>query len=405
MNKTILSVIFALAAFASSSQEFESGGLRYRILSDACGEVEVVSHWEWGENTYSGVVIVPQSVHYDGANYSVTAVGEAAFAHSAITQAVLPNTVTAIGEGAFENAADMHSITLPVGLKSLGNWCFAHTQLVNVAVPEGVKTIPEGAFYGCNMLHTVFVPASAQRIGAYAFAYCHNLYELYFAGSTPPDAVGWGAFDGARKADVVLRNDDIADRWADDDFWGDASRFGVFANEAAPLEIEASTQTFGTSWLAAKMPGVSLCYRVYNELGELTKVTAAQTIYLPATDHDTWFTIVPVTLTAHSAELDIDQAAALGDFSDDAITVGVPQTTAIDNIIDDSEPQRAAPQIFAREGIIFVQGDTYGEWTRVYDISGRLRFIHRAFSGQIANLPRGEVYIVTVGKHSKKVRL
>lgn len=391
MTKRIITLAVALVAQLPLlwAYDFESNGLYYSIIDAVSHEVSVSSAWMSGESVYEGVVLVPESVHYAGDNYAVTAIGEGAFAHSRITQVVLPNTVAVIGEGAFEGASDLHSVTLPLSLRELGAWSFARTDLVNVAIPEGVTAIGEGAFYSCNMLHTVFLPSSLTRIGAYAFSYCHNLYELYFAGSMPPAAVGWGAFDGARKCDVVLRDDAVAEVFSDSELWGDSKSFGVFADESLAIEVKAESEAYGSGWMLLRMPGVSLCYRVYDEYGTLVQLTASQKIYLPATDHDVSYTIVPGTIVGEC----------------DALTVDVPQATGIDKIIDDSFPAREEPRIYAWQGIIFVEGDNYGEWTRVYDMGGCLRFVQRAFSGQIAKLPRGEVYIVCVGRYAKKIRL
>lgn len=81
---------------------------------------------------YNGVgqqLTVPETI--DG--YTVTAIGDNAFAGSAVTQVTLPDTVTSIGECAFENAVSLAQIT----------------------IGSGMKTIRIFAFRGCSALQTV----------------------------------------------------------------------------------------------------------------------------------------------------------------------------------------------------------------------------------------------------------
>jgi hypothetical protein len=51
---------------------------------------------------YSGNVVIPSSVKYDGKTYSVTSIGIGAFSDcSGLTSVTIPNSVTSIGESAF----------------------------------------------------------------------------------------------------------------------------------------------------------------------------------------------------------------------------------------------------------------------------------------------------------------
>ena len=68
----------------AGAQEWVSGDLRYRIISD--DEAAVAPWVEEGMSLYEGVVIVPETVFYDGFNYRITAIADSAFYNSGITE-------------------------------------------------------------------------------------------------------------------------------------------------------------------------------------------------------------------------------------------------------------------------------------------------------------------------------
>ena len=76
--------------------------------------------------SYSGGVIIPETIAFDGTTYSVTSIGDGAFAnHSGLTSVTIPNSVTSIGDSAF-------------------NGCSGLTKLVSLAVEPPI--CGEGAF-------------------------------------------------------------------------------------------------------------------------------------------------------------------------------------------------------------------------------------------------------------------
>ena len=55
-------------------------------------------------NEYSGNVVIPESVTYNGKTYSVTSIGRDAFTNcTSLTSVTIPNSVTSIGQYAFYN--------------------------------------------------------------------------------------------------------------------------------------------------------------------------------------------------------------------------------------------------------------------------------------------------------------
>ena len=63
---------------------------------------------------YSGSVVIPPSVTYEGKTYSVSSIGYTAFQNCKyLTSVTIPNSVTSIGEYAFSGCSSLTSITQP----------------------------------------------------------------------------------------------------------------------------------------------------------------------------------------------------------------------------------------------------------------------------------------------------
>ena len=106
---------------------------------------------------YSGSVVIPESVTYDGTTYPVTSIGDFAFYDSpSLTSVTIPNSITSIGEGAFQNCRGLTSVTIPNSITSIG-----------------VR-----AFNGCSGLTSVSIGNSVTSIGIHVFYNCHSLTDI-----------------------------------------------------------------------------------------------------------------------------------------------------------------------------------------------------------------------------------
>jgi hypothetical protein len=93
---------------------FTAGGIKYKIT--AATTVEVTQN----PTTIVGAIIIPPTVSYNSANYSVTVVGDKAFQGCAsLTSIIIPNTVTSIGTQAFWVCSGLTSIIIPNSVTSI----------------------------------------------------------------------------------------------------------------------------------------------------------------------------------------------------------------------------------------------------------------------------------------------
>ena len=129
---------------------------------------------------YTGDIVIPSEITYEGKVYNVTNIGENAFALcEGLTSITIPNSVTNIGDVAFINCAGLTSITIPNSVTSIGDCAFGSCYgLTSVTIPNSVTTIGELTFYRCSSLTSITIPNSVTSIGNSAFSGCRGLNSM-----------------------------------------------------------------------------------------------------------------------------------------------------------------------------------------------------------------------------------
>ena len=140
---------------------FKKNGIYYKITGE--GTVSV-TYKDGNYNTYSGRIVIPRTVAFDGVAYTVTAIDHLAFLNCPnLTDVVIPETVTAIGNTAFKNCTSLTSITIPNSVTSMGMYAFQNcTSLTDVVIGSGMTSIGAMAFNGCEDLDRGTITCLAQ---------------------------------------------------------------------------------------------------------------------------------------------------------------------------------------------------------------------------------------------------
>ena len=160
MKRTLLFSILALALMICCQRafayDFVADGIYYTELphqdpGGGCGETTLMVVNADHDNTYSGDIVIPETVLRDDVYLRVTN----------------------IGNEAFYNCPGLTSITLPDNLENIGF--------------HGIA--------GCPQLNVIYVPAGMTQINSYAFADNANL-DYIFILDTEPFFLWNGAFSG-----------------------------------------------------------------------------------------------------------------------------------------------------------------------------------------------------------------
>jgi hypothetical protein len=125
-------------------------------------------------NEYTGNVVIPKSVTYNGTTYSVTRIGGGAFQYcSGLTSVTIPNSVKSIDGSVFSYCTGLTGVIIPSSVKYIDVSAFSGcTGLTSVTIGNSVTGIGYGAFEGCSGLTSVTIPNSVTSIGEQAFRNC-----------------------------------------------------------------------------------------------------------------------------------------------------------------------------------------------------------------------------------------
>ena len=215
---------------STSSSTFYSGGIYYKIGEN--NTVSVIS----GEVKYTGNVVIPEQVTYNGKTYSVTRIGYSFSGCSGLTSVTIPNSVTYIPDDAFLNCSNLTSVAIGNGvtyidrnafkgcnnlisvyITDLAAWCKIYfeydgpnqcsnplniaqhlylngVEIKDLIIPNSVMSINNYTFSGWSGLTSVTIPNSVTSIGRQVFNQCSRLASVTISNSVT--SIGYGAFYG-----------------------------------------------------------------------------------------------------------------------------------------------------------------------------------------------------------------
>ena len=194
MKKLLQATILLLALLLPNvvnAHDFVVNGIYYLGYSNGNATVTFSGNiwWGWEEQdyhyTYSGDVVIPSSVTYNGKTYTVTGINDGAFYGCDVTSVTMPNTITWIGSGAFMECSQLTSITIPNITQICDRVFQGCSGLTSITIPNSVTEIWQLAFAECTGLTSIYIPSGVNYIQEAPLMGCDNLTEVIVASDNP----------------------------------------------------------------------------------------------------------------------------------------------------------------------------------------------------------------------------
>ena len=151
MKNYFLLLTLLCLSLSARAHDVEVDGIFYNL--DAASKTATVTfrgdNYYAFNDEYSGDVVIPETVIYNGITYSVTSVGEWCFYDcSSLTSITIPNSVTGLGDDCFYGCSSLTSITIPNSVTSLGDGCFWDCScLTSITIPNSVTSLGNYCLY------------------------------------------------------------------------------------------------------------------------------------------------------------------------------------------------------------------------------------------------------------------
>jgi hypothetical protein len=164
MKKNIVLLFLLTQVLTTMAEWAKIDGLNYNL------NVEEKTASIGNNNSYNGILVIPDVVNYEGVNYTVTEIASNAFSNNYnLLSVTIPNTVKRIDSYSFSRCNSLSSVNIGDGVETIGRNAFSSCGIVSFTLGKNVSSIEEDVFDGCYALTQVHISDLA--------AWCHIEFE------------------------------------------------------------------------------------------------------------------------------------------------------------------------------------------------------------------------------------
>ena len=252
MKKILLLTMMAFNIVFVFAYDFEVGGIYYNIISESNLTVEVTYkdyykqyHTYNGAGSYDddhcgyyceykGNIVIPANVDFSGKTYTVTRIGNNAFATNTWA---LRNTQSNIYDGITD--MNLKSIVIPETVVEIGSAAFQRCKaLTRIVLPSSLISIGNNAFEGCTF-YLLKIPSTVTSIGETPFP--KELKELIMLSYLPP--IGGAPF-GSTNAEIWVPS---KNKYLNNTTWGGYNIIEMLTPSQSEFTYNGNEQTVNWS--------------------------------------------------------------------------------------------------------------------------------------------------------------
>lgn len=205
MKKYLLLFVMILLPMIVSADVVEIDGIYYNLITKGGSNFAEVTS---GDTKYSGDIIIPMEVKYDGIQYNVISIKEGTFNDcSELSSIVIPNSIKVISN-CFNSCDGLKIVSIPSSVESIDSWCFngcTNIELVKITdlsawckikfgntqsnpvlyahklelngeiissleIPNDITIVLDNTFNSCTTIHEISSFNNVTKIGMLSFA-------------------------------------------------------------------------------------------------------------------------------------------------------------------------------------------------------------------------------------------
>lgn len=181
--KHLFTAILLLCGVVANAHDFISNGICYYFctLEDGKTSVGVTYHsdYKYSDYWYSGDIVIPEKVTYDGNTYDVVIIGDYAFYSTRITSITIPSSIKRWGTGVFSHCSNLKKVVVNTGSIIARMFDGIEDYIEEVVIGDYTKKIDYGTFYSCTNLKSITIGSGVTSIATAFDAYCENLSAVH----------------------------------------------------------------------------------------------------------------------------------------------------------------------------------------------------------------------------------
>ena len=160
LKRAALLSVAVLCGFAVNAQTFDHEGITYKVS----GTTVIIQKASTAIGSYSGDLVIPETVSYNGKDYTVASASATAFkGNEAITSIQLPNTMNKFIKGQFSKCTNLKKANIPTAVTAFPGNVFEYcSSLEEITIPDNITVINGSQFNGCTGLKKIIFEGTTE---------------------------------------------------------------------------------------------------------------------------------------------------------------------------------------------------------------------------------------------------